>query len=301
MNKRNLIILLSIIIAVVSIITVVNMNKQNRVQKDEVRIVTSFYPIYIMTLNIAEGIDGVTVTNMAEAHTGCIHDYSLTTADLRKFEHADIFIENGQGIEEFSNKIISSYPHIKVIESSKNINDIISTYDAEINAHFWTSIDNYILQVREIVTNLKEIDIKHSEEYEKNSAKYIKKLEELKSDYEEKTEEMKDKGVISLNESFSYFTKFIGMNEILIETDHEQSILSAEEMKNIIKRVNQEQIKCIIIGEDDNEQNANAIKNETNIKIYKLKDGMSGDNSLDSYINIMKYNLDVLCEMRREL
>lgn len=301
MNKRNIIILLSVIIALVIIIVIGNISKQNRIRDEKTKIVTSFYPIYIMTLNITDGIDGVTVSNMAETHTGCIHDYSLTTADLRKFENADIFIENGQGIEAFSDKILSSYPNIKVIESSTNVTNAIFVDDEEVNAHFWTSIDNYILQVKEITKSLKELDGKNSKDYEENSARYIEKLEQLKLEYKEKTEELKDKNVISLNESFSYFTKFIGMNETLIETDHEQSSLSAEIMKGIIEKINQEKIECIIIGENDNEQNANAIKSETNIKICKLKDGMTGDNSLNSYIDIMRYNLDVLSEIRGEL
>ena len=58
--------------------------------------------------------------------------------------------------------------------------------------------------------------------------------------------------------------------------------------------INNENIEAIIIAENDDEQNALAIANETNAKIYRLKDGMSGDNSTDSYINIMEENLEIL-------
>lgn len=51
-------------------------------------IVTSFYPMYILTQNVAAGIDGVTVQNMAEQNVGCLHDYQLQTRDMVTLEGA---------------------------------------------------------------------------------------------------------------------------------------------------------------------------------------------------------------------
>ena len=61
--------------------------------------------------------------------------------------------------------------------------------------------------------------------------------------------------------------------------------------------MNEKNIKAIIIEQNDDEQNANTIANETGAKIYRLKDCMSGDNTLDSYINTMKENLETLVNM----
>ena len=290
MKKKSIIILLAVIIVIVIAIVMLNINKQKELDNGKTKIVTSFYPIYIMTLNITDGVDTVEVSNMAEAHIGCIHDYTLSTSDLKKFENADIFIQNGQGIENFTEKILSSYPNIKTIDSSKNIANVIKE-DDEANPHFWTSVDNYILQVKTITEGLKEVDNKNSDKYEQNALRYISNLESLKSEYEQQKASLADKKVVSLNESFSYLFSFIGMEETLIETDHEQSTLSAETISEIIKKINEEEIEYIIIGENDSEQTANTIKSETKAKIYRLRDGMSGDNSLGSYIYDMKENL----------
>ena len=42
-------------------------------------LVTSFYPVWILTRNLTEGIDGMEVINMAASTTGCLHDYTLQT------------------------------------------------------------------------------------------------------------------------------------------------------------------------------------------------------------------------------
>ena len=293
MNKKYVIIIIVVILVIIGIIVIGNLNKENIKENDNLKIVTSFYPMYIMTMNITNGVEDVQVSNMAENYVGCIHDYTLKTEDLKKFENANIFIENGYGMEAFSQKIIDSYPQVKIIESAKGITDVIKEESGDVNAHFWTSIDNYILQVHEIANQLSNIDSKNSDKYKNNANTYIQKLNELKNSYEDKIESLKGKKVISLNESFSYLFKTLGIEEILIETDHEQSSLSAETVKNVIDKMNDENINSIIIAENDNEQNAKAIAEETGAKVYKLKDGMSGDNSLDSYINDMKYNFEI--------
>ena len=294
MKKRNIIIIITVILVIISLIVIGNLNRNETEKDDKVRIVTSFYPMYIMALNVTEGIENVEVENMADNQVGCIHDYTLTTSDLKKFENADIFIENGYGIENFSEKIINSYPNVKIIEASNSIEDIITEESGEINAHFWTSIDNYILQVRKIADRLKELDNANEAKYEENVSEYIKKLENLKTKHKNQLQNINGKKVVSLNEAFSYLFKFVGIEEELISTDHEQSALSAEQVKNVIDMMNNENIKTIIIAENDDEQNATAIANETGAKIYRLKDGMSGDGLTDSYIDIMEDNLETL-------
>ena len=59
------------------------------------RIVTSFYPMYVATINITDGVDGVEVYNMTKPQTGCLHDYQLMTEDMKTLEKADAFVING--------------------------------------------------------------------------------------------------------------------------------------------------------------------------------------------------------------
>ena len=291
MKKRNIIIIVAIVLILIAGIVIGNLNRKDDIESDSLKIVTSFYPIYIMTLNITNGVENIEVSNMAENYVGCIHDYTLTTTDLKKFENADIFVQNGYDMEQFSQKIIDSYPKVKMVDSSTKVTDFVQEGE-EVNPHFWTSIDNYMLQVEAITDGLKKLDSSNSELYEQNKNTYIQKLQELKSNYEGFNFE--GNSVVSLNESFSYLFKFIGVDETLIETDHEQSALSAETVRDVIEEVKNSGIKAIVIGQNDDDQNANLIASETGAKVYRLNDAMSGDGSLDSYINTMKENLETL-------
>ena len=110
-------------------------------------IVSSFYPMHILTMNLTKGIKNVNAKSMSDPNMGCIHDHTFTTEDLKKIENADVYVENGLGLEAFNEKIKEAYPKTKIIEASKNVTDYKKD-DDENNGHVWTSIDDYINQVQ---------------------------------------------------------------------------------------------------------------------------------------------------------
>ena len=95
------IIIAVVVIAIIAVLVILNINKNNRTNKDDeaVKIVTSFYPMYIIAENITDGAENIELVNMADVNVGCLHDYTLTTEDMKKVENADIFIMNGLGME----------------------------------------------------------------------------------------------------------------------------------------------------------------------------------------------------------
>ena len=117
-------------------------NTDTTKNKDTFNIVSSFYPMHILAMNLTNGIDGVTETSMSEPNIGCIHDHTFSTDDLKKVEGADVYIENGLGLEAFNDKIKNAYPDTAIVEAAKNITG------EDINPHVWTNIDYYINQVK---------------------------------------------------------------------------------------------------------------------------------------------------------
>ena len=259
-------------------------------------IVTSFYPIYIMTDNIVQDAENVKLSNMTDTNVGCLHNYTLQPTDLKKVQNVNVFIENGLEIESFHDRLIKSVNNLYVIDSSKNIGDLIKD-DEEINGHTWTSIANYIKQVEEIKDELKEKDPENSQIYEKNAQEYKNKLLSLKERYNQELSELKGKKVVSLNESFAYLLRDLQLDVTQIHTDHEESTISAEKLKTIIQKMKQDNIKIIIIDKNDDEKNAQTLKNETGAIIYKLDSGLTGNLDKNAYIETMLQNLEVLKQM----
>lgn len=227
---------------------------------------------------------------------GCLHDYNLATTDMKKIESANVVIQNGLGLENFMDKILSTYSDIKIIDSSSKITNKIEE-NGEINSHIWTSISNYITQVEEITDELCEANPVNSDIYKKNKETYIAKLKELQTKYNTELAKIKGKKAICLNEALTYLAKEVGLEVTSVETDHEESSLSAEKMKDLINQIEKENITAILVDSEDNLKSAETLVKETGEKIYKLKSGLTGSNDVNAYINIMEENLEVLKQM----
>lgn len=288
-------IIVLIVISIIIALIILNINKKDKENENEqkTKIVTSFYPMYVIADNLLEGTIDTELVNMADVNTGCLHDYTLTTEDMKKVEDADIFIINGLGMEKFLDKVINLNDDMYIIDSSENIQNLIKNKD-ETNPHIWTSIDNYILQVKNISKELQNKDNLNALIYKENEEKYVEKLEDLKEEYLETLKKLEGQKAIILNEAFEYFAKGLKLEATTIKTDHEESTLSAETLKNIIEKVKKENIKIIIIGKNDNRANAETIANETGAKVYELNSGLTGSLEKDAYIKAMEESIESL-------
>ncbi len=290
MKKKSIFIVIAIILIIfIAIILYKNITNVEPEEDNNFKIVTTFYPIYIMTENITAGAQNVELTNMTDTNVGCLHDYTLVTADMKKIENADIIVQNGMGLENFMAQILSTYSNIKTIDSSKNVQNKI-----EENSHIWMNIQNYITQVEEIEKGLSEANPENSLVYEQNKNEYIEKLKNIQEKYSLELSNLNGRKAICLDEALEYIAKQVGLDTISIKTDHEESTISAETMKNLIETMKDQNINIILVESGDNLNNAQTLANETGAKIYTLNSGLTGELNKDAYINVLNQNLEEL-------
>ena len=102
-------------------LTTLYVANEQKEEKDDFQIVTSFYPMYIAALNIVGDTENVALTNLSEPQTGCLHDFQMTPEDMKLLSRADVFIINGGGIESFMEDIAKQYPELVIIEACEGI------------------------------------------------------------------------------------------------------------------------------------------------------------------------------------
>ena len=246
-------------------------NTKNTDEADDMlTVVTSFYPMYIATLNIVDGVKGVRLENLSEPQTGCLHDFQLTPEDMKLLSTADVFVINGGGIESFMSDVAKAYPKLDVVEACEDV-ALLSEDDADSDhdhdheadaesdsdqvpdheayaesasshdhdhldetAHAWMSVPRYRTMVQTIASRLAEKDAKHADEYYANAKAYDAKLAVL----EEKINSIKSltngQNIIIFHEAYAYVADDFSMNACyLLDLDEERSV-SAGEIKQVI-------------------------------------------------------------------
>jgi len=280
-----LLILTAIGVAIIAIsINTTKTNEEKEGHEEKFTIVTSFYPMYIATMNIVDGAD-VNLKNLSEPKTGCLHDYQLTTEDMKLLSTADVFVVNGGGMEEFLSDVVAKYPKLTVIDSSQGIEI------EDDNAHVWMSIKNHIQQVENITKGLCEANPENASIYQENSAKYIDKLNEILNTEDDS---LKGNNVMLFSEAYEYLADDFGLEIVgVLDLDEEKDI-SAGELASTIDIIKSKNVPLIIAEKEYGEKMANAVMKETDAKTIYLNTIIRGDYDKDAYINGMKSNIELL-------
>ena len=259
-----------------------------------IKIVASFYPMYIITRNIVKGIPGVTVANLTPPMTGCLHDYTVTTNDMKKLADANIFVANGAGMESFLNRIVSQYPQVKILQLADGIPLIKGKGDEGDNPHVWVSISDAITEVKNLGVDMEKVDFLHANLYHKNTEEYVGKLEALRQKMQAGLAKYKGSKIITFHEAFPYFAQEFGLDIAAVVEREPGSEPSAKELADTVDIVRKAGIKALFSEPQYPPSAAQTIAKETGATVYMLDPAVSGPDDLNAYLNIMEKNLEVL-------
>lgn len=297
-------------------------NPHFEVNEDKFNIVTSFYPIYVATSNIVDGIEGVTLENMADVQVGCLHDYQLTTKDMNKLERADAFIINGGDTENFLDKALNAYTNLNVVNSSEGIlensyddsnehdtenghkhehsgylnmneND---EYDHSSNTHVWVSVSLYIEQVKNIANGLAKLNPDNADKYLKNCEEYVERLENLRDEMHDELDVLENRNIVTFHEAFEYFADEFDLNIVAVIEREPGTNPSAGELAKIIDKIKDTNAAAIFVEPQYIKSAANTIANETGISVYSLNPIVSGELDKYEYEKLMRENVQVIKE-----
>lgn len=261
-----------------------------------VTIAASFYPMYIMLMNITKDMPNVKIVDMTQPTAGCLHDYTVTPNDMKNLEGAQYLVINGANMESFMDKVIGQFPNLKIIDSSKDITLLKGEGDEGDNPHLWVSITNAITQVKNISEQLVSLDPTHSEAYTANAQAYIKKLEALRDKMHQALDNLTKRDIITFHEAFPYFAQEFNLNIVAVIEREPGSEPSAQDLANTIDTINRLKVQALFAEPQYPVTAADSIAQETGLKVYVLDPGVTGPMDADAYLTIMENNLKVLEE-----
>jgi zinc transport system substrate-binding protein len=259
------------------------------------RVVSSFYPVYVATINVVRGVPGVEVINMAASAAGCLHDYRLTPEDMVALSRANAWVVNGAGLEPFIEAAKRQVPSLTVIQASEGI-PLIRERGGD-NPHVWVSVSRHILQVRHIAEGLARADPSHAEAYRKNARDYTERLEQLRRRMAETLKPVRQRDLVTFHEAFAYFADEFGFRVVAVIEREPGAEPSAREMAEIVRRVRETGVKTIFVEPQYPAKAAEAVARESGAAVGVLDPAVSGPDRPDAYIDIMERNLKTLASV----
>lgn len=271
---------------------------------EKITVATSFYPIYIFTLNLLNGIEEVSVECMAEQSVGCLHDYTLTAKDAKLLSDARVLVINGAGMESFLEDAFESVKNLKVIDSSENVELICgekhyheeehTDHHHHENSHIWLSIGNAKNQVENIKKGLVKDFPQYETRIEENYSDYIKRLNAIGNERNTILSDVKDLNVISFHGAFEYLAEDLGLNICHTVESDDGYEPSAKELATLSDRIKEENIKALFVDPNYSGSAAEILKREKNVEVYVINPVISGEEKLTAYEDIMRENYKII-------
>lgn len=255
----------------------------------EICVVTSFYPVYIAACNVAKDSPGIVLENLSEPQTGCMHDYQLTPQDMILLSGADLFLVNGGGIESFLAKVGQSYPDLAIVETSEGTD----MQDGG-NAHVWMDTRRYRHMIENIAEAFMEADPAHAHIYQENAARYGEKIQLLTEEMKKLREATSGKSVVIFHEAYEYVAEELGMDvAYCLDLDEERQV-SAREVADVMREISENQVSVVFAEELYGREMGDNVEAETQAKVCYLDTLVRGDYHMDSYLEAVQQNIEVL-------
>jgi len=264
---------------------------------EPLRVVTSFYPVYVATLNISAGVPGVEVHSLTSPHIGCLHDYQLTAGDVRQLADADLLLANGAGMETFLGKVKEQSPSLRVVEVSEGI----PLMDG--NPHVWVSFEGASRQVDNIAEALALAAPEKADTFRANAATYKAALAALDEKMKSSLAPYAGTPIVTFHEAFPYFARDYKLDLVGVIAREPGTEPSARELADTIGLVRERKVKALFAEPQFADKSAQVISRETGVKVYELDPVVTGPSepseARGAYLRAMEKNLGVLQEALR--
>jgi len=264
---------------------------------EPLRIVTSFYPVYVAALNVTAGVTDVEVSNLASPHIGCLHDYQLTAGDVRRLADANILLANGAGMEHFLGKVAQQSPNVRVVEVSEGIPLM------DDNPHVWVSLEGARRQTDNIAAALAAAAPDRADAFRANASAYNALLSSLEDRMRAALAPYAGTPIVTFHEAFPYFARDFGLDLAGVIEREPGAEPSARQLADTVKLVREQKVRALFAEPQFPDKSAQVVARETGVRVYSLDPVVTGpsdpEGARGAYLQAMEKNLEVLQEALR--
>ncbi|MCI0565913.1 zinc ABC transporter substrate-binding protein [bacterium] len=276
-------------------------------------VITTFFPLYDFTRNIAGDRANIDILFFQTPEVS-----SFTPTDVEKINNADMLIKNGAGFEPVLDDLLAASDNkdIVVVDTSVGVALLKSEEEEEegehektseeseegghahgsFDPHIWLDPQNAIVQVENIRDALALHDPENREFYETNAEAYIRSLRELDNEIRKETTSFRTKDFIAFHPAFIYFSEQYGLHQVAAIEEFPGKEPSPRYLAEVMDTIHSTGVTVIFSEPQFSPKIVDQIAADLEIAVRILDPVETGDPNRDSYVSIMKTNLETLKE-----
>jgi len=268
---------------------------------DRPRVIASFYPFAFVAEQV--GGDHVEVDNLTPPGAEP-HDLELTPQQVADLSEASLVIyESGfqpavdDGIEQagLSDDAILDVTEVVPLAPATESADDEST---DVDPHVW--LDPTLMQqiANATADRLIEIDPPHRSAYERDRDRLVSQLVQLDTEYEQGLADCERRTIVTSHDAFGYLARRYDLEQIPIAGIDPHAEPAPSDQAEIADLVRDDGITTVFTETLVSDDVAQSIADETGVTVATLDpiEGLDDDTSDETYLDLMRDNLEVLRE-----
>ncbi|MGV3251254.1 metal ABC transporter solute-binding protein, Zn/Mn family [Streptococcus suis] len=276
----------------------------------KLNIVTTFYPVYEFTKQVAG--DEANVDLLVKAGTE-VHGYEPSAKDIARIQEADAFVYENENMETWVHDVEKSLDTTKVNvisategmlllpggeEEHEDHDHSEEGHSHAYDPHVWLSPERAITLVENIRDSLVAKYPEKKDAFETNAAAYIEKLDALDMKYSETLSAAKQKYFVTQHTAFAYLALDYGLKQVSITGVAADEDPTPSRLAELTEYINKYSIKYIYFEENASKSVAETLAKETGVQLDVLNplESLTDEDMKNGkdYISVMEDNLTAL-------
>ena len=284
-------------------------------ESDKLQVVTTFYPMYDFTKQVAQ--DDAEVSMLLEAGME-VHSFEPSSQMIAEIQDADVFIYNSPEMETWVPDVLASIDTSDMVVICASDAITLLEYEGEAHAHDHESeeeganaghshtVDPHVwldpvlaqTEVSTIAEGLAEADPDNAEDYLENAGIYNGKLNELDEAYRAAFEGTENRTFVTQHAAFAYLAARYDLNQISVTGLNAEVEPSAAALATLSDYVKANNISHIYFENNASSQTAETLAEEVGVELALLSplEGITEEDQKkgSDYISVMLDNLEAL-------
>jgi len=245
----------------------------------------------------------VSVTSLLKGYEN-EHTYSPKPSDLIAVRKARLLFKVGIGLEVWVSPLVKNAggPALRVVTTSTGIGLIGDAHVAEAdhadeeptaggNPHVWLDPVNAVTMIRHVTEALIQADPTHADEYRKNQAAYITRLDRLQNELTGRVRDLADRQFVAHHPAWPYLARrfrFDIVGTIQLQSGGEPS---ARHIQKLIQTMRQRKVKVVVSEIQLSQKVPDLLAKETGARVVVLTTLPGGLPRTDTYLDMLRYNV----------
>ncbi|HKR78180.1 MAG TPA: metal ABC transporter substrate-binding protein, partial [Nitrospira sp.] len=222
-------------------------------------------------------------------------------SDLVAVRNAQLLFEIGLGLEVWVAGLVKSAgrPSLTIVTTSKGIGLISDGHETDPahadhgrgNPHIWMDPENVATMMRHVTEALVQADPAHAEEFRHNQATYLKRLDQLRTELNDRLAKVTDRRFIAHHPAWPYFARRFGFEIVGIIQAQSASEPSAVHLQALIATIKTQRVKAVVSEIQLSQRLPELLARETGTRVVVLTTLPGGLPRTDTYLDMLRYNV----------